>query len=82
MVLFQHAHTFARTLRDSAVGRGELVAQDAHQRGFAGTVGADYTVAVARRKLHVHVLKQHFLTKLHSEIVNRYHILNLRINCT
>ncbi len=66
VILFEHTHAFARALGYSAVGGTELSAQHTHQCGFAGTVGADNAVAVARSEFHVHILKQHSFSKLYA----------------
>ena len=66
VVLFKHAHTLARSLHHRAVRGRKLVAEYAHESRLSGTVRADYTIAVARSKLEVHVLKEHPLAKLHS----------------
>ena len=66
VVLAQHRHTLARSLLHHAVRGRQLTRQYAHQRTLSRAVCADYAVAVARRELQVHILKQHTLAELHS----------------
>ena len=66
VVLLKHAHALARAHRYGAVGWAELVGEDSHQGGFAGPVGSDDAVAVARREFQVYVLKQYSFTELDS----------------
>ena len=73
VVLAQHRHTLARPLLHRAVRGRQLTRQYAHQRTLSRAVSADYAVAVARRELQVHILKQHTLAELHTQICNCNH---------
>ncbi len=66
VVLFKDAHALAWTLAHSAVSGRKLIAENAHKSRFAGSVRTDYTIAVARSELEIHVLKEHTLAELDS----------------
>ena len=66
VILTEHRHAFARTLAYSAVGRGELSAQNSHKRTFSSTISADNSITVSGSELQVNVLKQNSFTKLNT----------------
>ena len=64
MVLLQDGHALPRRNVDGALGRLNITAQKLQESGFAGTIGTDDAVAIARRELDRYVLKEDALAKL------------------
>ena len=81
VILFEHAHALTGALRDIAVGRLELTAENTHQRRLSGAVCSDYSVAVARGELEVDILEKHALSELDSEVIDSYHRRFLKFGC-
>ncbi len=58
LVLAQVGHALVLVLGDVAGGRVKRTAEDLHQRGLAGAIGADQAVAVALAELGVDVFEE------------------------
>ncbi len=69
VILFEHAHALAGTLGDGAVSGGELTRKNAHQGGFACSVSADYSIAVAGSEFHIHILEKNTFAELYAKVV-------------
>ena len=68
VVLLQNGDTFARVLRDFTRVRFEFARKNFEECGFAGTVCADDTVAVASLKGKVHFFEEDAATILETDI--------------
>ena len=73
LVLLEHRHA-ALGIQDHTAACGlQLAGEDLDKCGFAGAVGADDAVAVARGELQVDARKQHARPELHGQIVDSQH---------
>ena len=73
VVLLKDGDTFARVLRDFTRVRFEFARKNLEECGFAGTVCADNTVAVASLEGKIHFLEENAATILKTDIRNIKH---------
>jgi len=73
VVLLEDGDTFARVLRDFTRVRFEFARKNLEECGFAGTVCADNTVAIAALEGKVHFLEENAATILKTDIRNIKH---------
>ena len=76
LILLEDGHSGLGVNIDAAGARLELAGEDLQERGLAGAVGADDTVAVAGGKLQVHLGKQRGSAVLQREVINSDHFGN------
>jgi hypothetical protein len=74
LVLIQLAQPHSGLQHDVAGARLEIPAQDLHERGFAGTVGADEPVTIAVGELDRDLLEERLGTELDGDVGGRKHV--------
>ena len=73
LVLIELPEAHPRLQHDVAGARLEIAAENLHERGFAGAVRADQTIAVAVGELDRDVLEQRLGAELHGDVGGREH---------
>ena len=77
VVLGEHGESLAGAQFHRSLCRFEFAADGFEERGLARAVGTNHTIDVAVGKLHVHVLVEHALTKLNSDVRKSDHLLSM-----
>jgi hypothetical protein len=54
----------------------QLSGDHSQKRRFSGTVCADHSIAITRRKLEVYIRKQGFFPELNRQILDTYHLFS------
>ena len=73
LVLLQEGETLSRRDHHFAAGGLQLPGEDAQERGLAGAVGTDESVALPLGKLDIDILKQRLLADAQGNIGSTYH---------
>ncbi len=68
LILAQLAHALAGVNADIAGSRLQIAAQNFHESGFAGTVGADQAITVAIAEFDRDIFEQGLGPELHSDV--------------
>ena len=77
VVLGEHGESLAGAQFHRSLCRFEFAADGFKEGGLTRTIGSNHAVNVAVGKLHVHVLVEHALTKLNSDVRKSDHLLSM-----
>ena len=77
VVLGEHGESLAGAQFHRSLCRFEFAADGFKEGGLTRAVGTNHAVDIAVGKLHVHVLVEHTLTKLNSDVRKSDHLLSM-----